>query len=75
MREVYQEAIDKLKEGKKLKANQNPKMLANLDKAIELTQHLMDEFGEEHLDEPIEKETVHRITPVFASTYELLPEQ
>lgn len=75
MREVYQAAIDKLKEGKELKANQSPKILAHLDKAIELTQHLMDEFGEEHLDEPIEKETVHRITPVFGLNYDLLPEQ
>lgn len=75
MREVYQAAIDKLKEEKKMRANQSPKTLAYVDKAIELTQHLMDEWGEEHLDEPIEKETVHRITPVFALNYDLLPEQ
>ena len=71
MREQLQASIDKLKEAQG-KEGENP----NLDAAIKNTQLLMENEDDEVLDyRPTEKETVHRITPVFALNYELLPEQ
>lgn len=71
MREKLQQSIDKLKEAQG-KEGENP----NLDAAIKNTQLLLENEDDEVLDyRQVEKERVHRITPVFASTYELLPEQ
>lgn len=70
MRETYQAAIDKLK-GAQGKEGENP----NLDGLIRRTQSYMDDLSDEQLDEPVQKETVFRIKPVFALNYDLLPEQ
>lgn len=71
MREQLQASIDKLKEAQG-KEGENP----NLDAAIKNTQLLLENEDDEVLDyRRTDEEKVHRITPVFASTYELLPEQ
>ncbi len=71
MREQLQASIDKLKEAQG-KEGENP----NLDAAIKNTQLLMESSSDEELDyRPNEKQTVHRITPVFGLNYDLLPEQ
>ena len=70
MRETYQAAIDKLK-GAQGKEGENP----NLDGLIRRIQSYMDDLSDEQLDEPVQKETVFRIKPVFALNYDLLPKQ
>jgi glycyl-tRNA synthetase (class II) len=76
MREVYQTAIDQLKAGlPKKREKVKSAFVKDIEEAIKLTQKLMDDFPQDKLDEPIEKETVHRITPVFGLNYDLLPEQ
>ena len=67
MREVYQAALDKLKE-----KDPNDK---NTQMAIDRVKYYMSDISDEELDRPIEEEIVLRITPAFALNYDLLPEQ
>ena len=67
LREAYQAMLDKLKE-----KDPNDK---NTQKAIERVKYYMNDLSDEELDRPIEEERVHRTKPVFASNFELLPEQ